>query len=208
MNSSLENNKIFLQVSLPNEADSKISIIYLDLDNNTVHHTPPAKNITIFNLTNFPKSWMFLKKGKKLEDSTTGSNNDLFFINITDIIRSVKAKEKNSNINSATHFTITSPRKDSYNMTTIFQIAEIMENFTLNKYHQDKLDEYLYPTQEIIQKKNANQLNSKNNQPSALPDSTSQNKVDSEMRTTYKQTQNASPAAHTNPQSKQRSTRK
>src|SRR3954469_3248145 len=96
---------------------------------------------------------MFLKKGKKLEDSTTGSNNDLFFINVTDTTRSVKAKEKNPNINSAIHFTITSPRKGSYNMTTISQIAEIMENFILNKYHQDKLDKYLYSTQEIIQKK-------------------------------------------------------
>src|SRR5947209_5564228 len=190
MNTSLENNKIFLQVSLSNKADSKISIIYLNLDNNTVHHTPSAKNITIFNLTNFPKRWMFLKKGKKLEDSTTGSNNDLFFINVTDTTRSVKAKEKNPNINSATHFIITSPRKGSYNMTTISQIAEIMKNFTLNKYHQDKLDKYLYPTQEIIQKKNDNQLNPKNDQPSALPDSIFQNKVDNEMHTTHKQTQN------------------
>src|SRR3954471_13405428 len=126
MNPSLKNSKIFLQVSLPNDADSKISIIYLDLDNTTVHHTSPAKNITIFNLTNFPKRWMFLKKGKKLEDSTTKSNNDLFFINVTDTTRSVQAKEKkNPNINSAPHFTITSPRKGSYNMTTISQIAEI-----------------------------------------------------------------------------------
>src|SRR3954467_15542554 len=93
-------------------------------------------------------------------------------------------------------------------MTTISQIAEIMENFTLNKYHQDKLDEYLYSTQEIIQKKNDNQFNPKNDQPSALPDLTSQNKVDNEMRTTHKQTQNPSPAAPTNPQSKQRSIRK
>jgi hypothetical protein len=51
----------------------------------------------------------------------------------------------------------------------------------------------------LSKKKNDNQLNPKNDQPSALPDLTSQNKVDNEMRTTHKQTQNPSPAAHTNP---------
>src|SRR3954469_7872905 len=110
MNSAIYNNKTLLQITLPNKNEQKISIIYLDNQTNTVHHTQPATNITLFNTANNPARWMFLKKGKQLEDSTSRNLADLYFVNITDTTRSTKQKMKNPTIQTATNYTISYPR--------------------------------------------------------------------------------------------------